>query len=247
MRIAGNHRIRIAARAGQQRFHQRRQQPRGAVDLIAQPQPHIERHLLIAAAAGMNFVRKRADALLQLADDQCMNVFVRRALEKAALCASSRIARMRRPARARSSAVRMPTPFQRARESLRAANIGIQQPAIEMQRSGERSKTSEGPSRSGRPRASFGLRFAAFSSSARTWIGRPIRLMKPRASLLIVLGAHGEAGDVERVERIRRLAADRLDAAFIEAQRHFAGGGLGWPIRKTRRATSRSGVNQSPL
>src|SRR5580704_10152416 len=34
--------------------------------------------------------------------------------------------------------------------------------------------------------------------------------------LLIVLSAHGEARHFERIERIRRLAADRLDIAFVQ-------------------------------
>src|ERR1700722_6957610 len=41
--------------------------------------------------------------------------------------------------------------------------------------------------------------------------------------LLIVLGAHREAGDVERVQRIRRLAADRLESALVKPQRDLAG------------------------
>ncbi len=49
---------------------------------------------------------------------------------------------------------------------------------------------------------------------------------------LIVFGAHGEAGDIERVKRKGRLAADGLDAAFVEAQGDFAGGGFAGLIEK---------------
>ena len=58
------------------------QQVQGAIDFLAQPQPHIERYLLVAAAPGVDLVRERADLLFELADDERVDVFVGRAVEK---------------------------------------------------------------------------------------------------------------------------------------------------------------------
>ena len=44
------------------------------VALIAQPQPRIERDLLVAAAAGVDLVGESAHALLQFADDEAVYV-----------------------------------------------------------------------------------------------------------------------------------------------------------------------------
>ncbi len=81
----------------------RSSKPRMRVDLLAQPQAHIQRHLLIAAAAGVDLVRQLADALFELADHQRVDVFVGSAVEKAVrCCASSRIAVKARRARRRA-------------------------------------------------------------------------------------------------------------------------------------------------
>ena len=75
--------------------------------------------------------------------------------------------------------------FERAREGLRAANVGIGQAGDRSAAMPEkRSKTSEGL-RSKRAAPELHTRLLARLSlrvEARTWIGRPIRLMKPRAS-----------------------------------------------------------------
>ncbi len=182
MRIAGDHRLRIAAGAGQQRLHQAGQQIRGSVDLIAQPQPHIQRDLLIAAAAGMDFIGQSAHAILQLADHQRVNVFVGsffverwvlRIFRDCVECGDQLV-----PFFSRQDA----DAFERSRERLRAADVGSEQPAIEMERSGEALEDLRGTlSKAASPELHTDF-FADFLSDARTWIGRPIRLMKPRAS-----------------------------------------------------------------
>ena len=53
--------------------------------LIAQPQPYVERNLLVAAAAGVDLVRHRAGMRLQLANHQRVYVFVGRAVEELGL------------------------------------------------------------------------------------------------------------------------------------------------------------------
>ena len=71
-------------------------------------------------------------------------------------------------------------PLQRPREGLRAANIGIDQPPVEIERTG---KTLEDFRRPGlKPPAPELHAHFAFLASARTFIGRPVRLMKPSAS-----------------------------------------------------------------
>ena len=52
------------------------------VAFIAQPEPRVERDLLVAAAAGVNLVGQRADALFEFADDEGMNVFICCTIEK---------------------------------------------------------------------------------------------------------------------------------------------------------------------
>src|SRR5258707_458473 len=56
--IARNHRRRIALRAIEHRPHQPTKQSERTIDFAAQPQPHIERYLLIAAAAGVDLLRQ---------------------------------------------------------------------------------------------------------------------------------------------------------------------------------------------
>src|SRR5579872_3902385 len=52
---------------------------------------------------------------------------------------------------------------------------------------------------------------------------KPDQIDEAECILLVVLRAHREARDVQRIERMRRLAARRLDVALIQAQRHLAG------------------------
>ena len=69
-------RIRIAIGHIEQRIEQAVQPIERTIDLFAQPQPDIERHLLIAAAARVDLVRQGADAFFQLTDDQRVDVFI---------------------------------------------------------------------------------------------------------------------------------------------------------------------------
>ena len=55
------------------------------VDFFAQPQPQIERDLIVAAAAGVDFIRQLAGVLLELADHQRVHVFVGGVVEESRL------------------------------------------------------------------------------------------------------------------------------------------------------------------
>ena len=126
MRIAGDHGIRIFARQVQQRRHQRPQQFARAVAFAAQPEARIERDLFIAAAAGVDLARQRADTFAELADNECVDVLIGRAIEE----------RGRRGIHANGfEGVENPVAFgigqdagarQRAREGLRTFDIGFE-------------------------------------------------------------------------------------------------------------------------
>src|SRR5579862_452126 len=81
-----------------------------------------------------------------------------------------------------------PDAFERPRESLRALNIRVNQPPVEIERSGEALENFRRPFlESPAPEFHFRLAFLAlflweFFKSARTCIGNPIRLINPRAS-----------------------------------------------------------------
>jgi hypothetical protein len=79
MRIPWHNGVRMLLRQIEDRGHQCPQQIGRAIALSAQPQPRIERHLLIAAAARVDFVRQRADAFFQLADDEAVDILSLRA------------------------------------------------------------------------------------------------------------------------------------------------------------------------
>src|ERR1700722_13170155 len=73
--------------------------------------------------------------------------------------------------------------------------------------------------RSVHPTTSFG-----FLVQGRAHLDRQANQVdKAQRVLLVVTGAHGEAGDIPRVERIRRFAALRVDIALVEAQFDLAG------------------------
>ena len=82
MGIAGDHRVRILPAQRHQGFHEGGDRRARPVALFAQPQAHIQRNLLVAAAAGMDLVGEAADPLFQLADHQRVDVFIARAGEK---------------------------------------------------------------------------------------------------------------------------------------------------------------------
>src|SRR6185312_3240631 len=80
VRVARNDSVRIALSAIQQRPHQPREELQSPIDLTPQPQPNIERDLLIAAAPRVNFPGERPDLLAQLTNHQRVDVFVVSAL-----------------------------------------------------------------------------------------------------------------------------------------------------------------------
>ena len=115
------------------------------IDLVAQPQPHIQRDLFIAASPGVDFIRQAVHTLLQLTDHERVNVFIvgafvkRRGL-RVGLNRCERIHQLfalLRGENARS--------FQGPRKSLRPLNIGVDQPPVEMERAGESFKDLRGP------------------------------------------------------------------------------------------------------
>src|ERR1700677_4045588 len=103
----------------------------------------------------------------------------------------------------------------------------------------KRSKISEGPSAK-RPPQSFIVSYRFLMRLLRRSVfercpyldGQADEVDEAARVALVVFGAHGEAGDIERVERKGRLAADGLDAAFVEAQGDFAGGGFAGLVEK---------------
>ena len=155
MRVAGHDGVRIFSGHARESSHQVDQQFQIDVDLLAQPQPHVERYLLVAAAAGVNFVGQSADFALQFADDESVDVFVGSALEKlwiarlASGCSRKRspIDRVRRqsgcPARSSARA--------KACEPRQSQSSSFLSKWSEPEK---RSKTSEGPP-SNRPPQSF--------------------------------------------------------------------------------------------
>ena len=157
-----------------------------AIDLLAQPQPDIERHLLIAAAAGVDLVGQAAHALFELADDHGVDIFVGcpgEELRLASLVADRVESGYElRPFRRRQDA----DAFERPRERLRAADVRVDQPPVEVERTGKPLEDFRGTflePAAPELHTDFFLDFLlAFITAARTWIGSPIRLMNPRAS-----------------------------------------------------------------
>src|SRR5579884_1048018 len=193
MRVAGNDRIRIAAGQIQKRRLQTREFSQQRVYGRAQIQAQIERDLLIAAAAGMNFSGERTGFFAQLANDKGVDVLVARAVEVMRILgfAGDFIEGGKQPiaffagqdALARQSSCK----------SLRAFGIGKDEITIEMERSGKLFKDLRRPGfESSAPELHGDQRFASCTtlrepsgrscSRARTLMGRPTRLMKPRAS-----------------------------------------------------------------
>ena len=186
MRVAGNHRVRIAlARRSSSACISAGQQRARAIDLLAQPQPHIERHLLVAAAAGVDLVGQRARRVsfsLRMTSVWTSSSVApaierrRRALRRESRRRPSTIcARSVRRQDARRVPAPARTPASRGYRRRSAAGRNASDPE-------KRSKTSDGPvlePAAPELHASCALRLF---SAARTLIGRPIRLMKPSAS-----------------------------------------------------------------
>ena len=74
--VAGNDRLRITPGHRQQGGHQFDQQTGRAVDLLAQPEPDIQRDLIVAAAAGVDLFSDGTRAFFELADHQRVDVLV---------------------------------------------------------------------------------------------------------------------------------------------------------------------------
>src|SRR5687767_11400600 len=77
MRVAGHDGVRIAVRESEQRFLQRDQRAYLLQQGLPREQPQIERYLVVAAARGVEPRRRLADALLELALDERVDVFPR--------------------------------------------------------------------------------------------------------------------------------------------------------------------------
>src|SRR5207253_2040240 len=85
------------------------------------------------------------------------------------------------------------------------------------------------PARNARPTASCRLALA----QRRPYLdGQPDQVDEAERVLLVVARAHGEAGDIQRVKRIGRRAAERLDVALVEPQRDFSGSVLAGGFEK---------------
>ena len=158
LRVAGNDGVRVFARHGQQRAqHAGQASCRIGVDLLAQPQAHIERDLFVAAAAGVDLVGELADALLQFADDQGMDVFVGGAVEESGIAARLSGSPRRLPPAAALLGGEIPT-----RSSARAKACEPRQSASSRRLSKwsepeKRSNTSDGPASNRPPQSFMGL------------------------------------------------------------------------------------------
>ncbi len=165
----------------QQRLHQVEQARLNGANFAAHPQPEIGGDLLVAAAAGVDLVRHLAGRFLELANDEGVNILVGRPVEKPRL---GRLGENTVEGLVNAAALggaQNPDALQRRGERLRADDVGLEQPAVEIER------TREALEQLGRPffkTASPQLHdfFAPETTAARTLIGRPTRLMKPAAS-----------------------------------------------------------------
>ena len=192
----------------------------------------------------MNLVRDCAGALLELADDERVDVLVGCAGVETRVggLGADRIERVD-DLRALLGGEDADT-LERPRERLRAADIGVDQAAVEIERAGEALEdfgwaglepaAPEFHAESPETEACVSTRSNGHAAEARALIclcrQRPDfhreadEVDEAEGVLLVVRVAHREAGDVERVERVRALAAERLDVALVETQLDFAGG-----------------------
>src|ERR1017187_2586911 len=137
MGVAGDHGIGIPGGEIEERAHHADQEGTHGVRFLAQPEPRIERHLFVAAAAGVDLVGHLAGPLPQFADDQSVHVFVGGAIVK---CWSERLdanAIERRDDLRPLLRTQNADALQGARECLRAADVGVDQAAVEIERSAE--------------------------------------------------------------------------------------------------------------
>ena len=177
--ITGNRRAGVRLPQIEQRAHQAAQQGARAVAFLAQPESRIERNLLVAAAAGVDFIGHGAGALLQLPYDQRVNVLVRGAFVEPRRGGFFAYLVERGNDGLALRGGQDAHPLQRPREGLRTPYIGVDQAPVEVQRS---RKAFEDLGRPGFKSAAPELHLDCAALAARTLIGRPIRLMKPSAS-----------------------------------------------------------------
>ncbi len=137
MRVAGYDGGGIGVSALEQGVHQGMEQREDPADLSTQPQPRVERDLLVAAAAGMDLIGKAAGALLQLANDQRVNVFVGGAVEEARLLRFFKDRVEGRGQRRDLGGGKDADALQGAGEGLRAFDVGVDQKFVEVERAGE--------------------------------------------------------------------------------------------------------------
>ena len=65
-----------------------------------------------------------------------------------------------------------------------------------------------------------------FFSRALHFDGQPDEVDEAKGIFLVVTRAHGEAGDIQNLKRVRALAAHGFDVAFVETQSDIAGDGF---------------------
>ncbi len=244
MRIAGNHRRGIALRAIEQRAHEPGEQFR-ARDRSRRAATAARR--AIPARCGCvrcgSSPQARRPSRPACGSPACERLRRLRPRKNSGASARRRRAHRRPPPVARvpppSRSPRFPAPARTPASPEYPRESGAGRNASDPEK---RSNTSEGPS-SNRPPQSFisawpssALLLCRFFSRRPHLHGQPDQVDEAARVLLIVLGAHREARDIQRVERIRRLAADRLESTLIQAQRDLAGVGLGGLGRRTRRA-----------
>ena len=135
VRVTRNDGVRILARDLEQSLQKPIEQTDRKIDLLAQPKTRIERDLIVAAAAGVDLIGERTDPLLQLPNNDRVNILIGGAVEelrRACLFPDLLERRKHTIAFVRGEDA---DPLQRPRLCERAANVGIQQPLIEVQRS----------------------------------------------------------------------------------------------------------------
>jgi len=135
--VPRHHGVVVLARHVEQGLHHVHELGGDRVNLIAQPQADIQRDLLIAAAAGVDLVGDGAHALLELADDEGVDIFVGRPFIEGGLKGVHSHLLKALLELCAFAAGENAGALQRARKSLRAAAIGVNQPAVKMERTGK--------------------------------------------------------------------------------------------------------------
>src|SRR6516164_9350921 len=122
------------------------------------------------------------------------------------------------PARSKYRPSRAPARTPPNREYRRQSTAGQNRV---IRRSARRRPTA--PTETARPKASFRFAGRGFDrQSGPDPYRQPDQVDEAQRVFLVVAGAHREARYIERVERMGRLAAKRLDRAFVQSKLHFA-------------------------